>query len=120
VYGSLFREWKAAALFVGGIAIVVAVFFSEGGGYEHLRLQRKQPEPEASAAPVPRRSTAVRYSPPVGFTPDEELEAAFAAPSEAVATPVPGDAAPAPAAVSTDSIGSAEPSGASLAPQQLP
>jgi|GEM_PF-5578149 len=116
MYGSLFREWKTAAAFVGGIAIMVAVFFSDGGGHEQLQLKRKQPEPVASAAPAPQRS-ATRYTPPVGFTPDEELQAAFEAPSEAATAPAIAEAIPAPIA---EPAPVAEAVHASTAPQQLP
>lgn len=125
MYGSLFREWKTAALFVGGIAIVVGVFFSEGGGYEQLQLKRRQPEPVASAAPLPPRTTPVGLAQPVGFTPDEELEAAYEGPSEAVeatdqgtSANGPGAAAPLPASANTGSV--AESPSDSTAAQQLP
>lgn len=87
--GSLFREWKVAATFVGGIAIVVAVFFSDGGGYEQLDFRRKVEQPAALPAPSPSPQRPASVQPVVvgGFTSDAELEAQFASPSEAATSP---------------------------------
>jgi hypothetical protein len=96
MYSSVFREWKVAALFVGGICLFVGAYFAEGGGYEQLEFGRKEAptaQPVAVAAPVarPTAPTAAR------FTSDEELAAAFAEPSEAAPTPGPSpDAGAAP------------------------
>lgn len=81
MYGSLFREWKVAAMFVGGIAFVVVMVFSEKGGDNPLLPQRKAAETAVITPPKPK--SAVRPRPPAdgGFTSDAELEAAFAVPS---------------------------------------
>lgn len=88
MYQSVFREWKVAAVFVGGICLFVGAYFAEGGGYEQLEFGRKEApkaEPVAVATPAarPAAPSAAR------FTSDEELAAAFAEPSEAAPTPGP-------------------------------
>jgi hypothetical protein len=86
MYRSVFREWKVAAVFVGGICLFVGAYFAEGGGYEQLEFGRKEAPKAASVAVT---ALAARPAPPAAtrFTSDEELAAAFADPSEAAPTP---------------------------------
>ena len=84
MFGSVFREWKVAATFVGGIAALTAAYFAEGGGYEQLQVSQAKPV-AAISAPAPSGAPIRPTS--IGFTSDAELEAAFAEPSEPAATP---------------------------------
>jgi hypothetical protein len=86
MYTSVFREWKVAAVFVGGICLFVGAYFAEGGGYEQLEFGRQEAPkaaPVAVAAPIARQTVPAATR----FTSDEELAEAFAEPSEAAPTP---------------------------------
>jgi hypothetical protein len=111
MYSSIFRDWRAAACLVVGIAALAGAFFADGGGYESLPAGRNRPE----TAPVPQVATpAVPANPVVsGFTSDAELEAEFAEPTEPAASESAapeGNASSAPVAVSTQSVVTAAPS----------
>lgn len=122
MYSSVFREWKVAAVFVGGICLFVGAYFAEGGGSEQLDFRRKQ---APQAAPVAVTAPAAQPAAPAAarFTSDEELAAAFAEPSEAAPSPGPSQdvgAAPADGAAAPAEPGQAPGEASAAAPSTGP